>query len=926
MSLDVSRQSEQWLRALIACTTDIIALLTIDGPLTYVSPASERVTGYTAEEVVGRNGFEFVHPQDLGDMTQHLTGILDQPGNSATVEFRYRHKDETWHWMEGTLTNLLDDPVVGAVVCNYRDSTLKKQGIARRLQSEERYRVLVEQAGAGMFVTDAHGQVVEVNAMGCQLCGYAHEELLTRHMQDLVPEEDQAGLSAALERLRAGEVKQSQWWMKRKDGSLLPVESTANQLSTGDRLVIVRDISDRMQAEEARQRLLAYEQAERAEAEEAQARLYELFMQAPVAMTVLRGPEHRFEFANPLALRHRNLADVVGKTTRELMPEVVEQGILAILDEVYTTGTPFVGTEFPARVDRRGDGVLEEAYYNVVHQPLRRAQGDIEGILIHSVEVTEQVQARRRVEELNRQLEAEKQIARQAQQEAEVRAAELSAVFDAMTEGVYVCDARGEIRYTNPAYRSLLGVEEDADPSLLILDNRFRWMAVRDLEGRRLPKEQLAVMRVLGGERLSTTNSMNFVCSTRKGEDLILNASGAPIRDATGQIIGGVVAFRDVTKQRRGEQQLEYSEQKLRSLVESNIFGITVSDMAGRMYETNERLVEMLGYSKDELLAQTFNWYQLIPPDLQQTEGQLMQTLLTTRTLPPREKEYLRKDGKRVPVLVAATMIDQQRHHALRVILDMSEQKAVERRKQEFLSMVSHELRTPLTVIQGSLDLALMQIDLRPSFLPPEAEELLGQVEKVLKVANRQAEIETRLVEDLLEVSRLEMHTFELSLQREDLVTIVQETVANQQQAARTRKIGLVLPPDEVVPVMVDAGRIGQVLTNYLTNALQYAPVDRVVSVRLEVTGTLARVSVHDQGPGLTPEQQQWVWERFYQGAAPGLHGPEGGLGLGLAIARAIVEQHHGQVGVESAPGRGATFWFTLPIEVSPEGRPWYRN
>ena len=116
--------------------------------------------------------------------------------------------------------------------------------------------------------------------------------------------------------------------------------------------------------------------------------------------------------------------------------------------------------------------------------------------------------------------------------------------------------------------------------------------------------------------------------------------------------------------------------------------------------------------------------------------------------------------------------------------------------------------------------------------------------------------------------------------------------------------------------MIADAGRIGQVLTNYLTNALKYAPVDRVTCVRLEVTGTDARVSVCDQGPGLTPEQQQRVWERFYQVAAPGQQGPDRGLGLGLAIAMAIVEQHQGQVGVENAPGRGSTFWFTLPLAV----------
>jgi len=529
------------------------------------------------------------------------------------------------------------------------------------------------------------------------------------------------------------------------------------------------------EAEQAHQKLMPHEQAALRETEAARARLHKLFMEVPAAMTILRGPEHRYEFINPLALRHRDRADVVGKPMREVLPELLEQGLLAILDEVYTSGTPFVATEFPVRIDQRGDGVLEEAYYNFVYQPLRTAQGDIDGILIHSVEVTGQVVAHHRIEELNRQLEAEK-------------------------------------------------------------------------------------------------------------------------------------------------QQLQSSEQKLRSLIESNIFGITVSDTAGRIYETNERFVQMVGYSKDELLAQTFNWYQLIPSDLRHTEGQIMQTLLTTGKLPPREKDYFCKDGKRVPALVAATMIDQQRHHALRVILDMSEQKAAERRKQEFLSMVSHELRTPLTSIMGFIDLALLYRDLLPRPLSLEAEQLVDKMETGLKRALGQVEVETRLVEDLLEVSELELHRFELSLHRENLLMIVQETVANQRQAARTRQIELVPPPEEVVPVLVDAGRIGQALTNYLTNALNYAPIDQVVSVRLGVMGSSARVMVRDQGPGLTPEQQQRVWERFYQVAAPGLHGPDRGLGLGLAIAKTIIEQHHGQVGVESAPGQGSTFWFTLPIEYRPKG------
>jgi len=127
-------------------------------------------------------------------------------------------------------------------------------------------------------------------------------------------------------------------------------------------------------------------------------------------------------------------------------------------------------------------------------------------------------------------------------------------------------------------------------------------------------------------------------------------------------------------------------------------------------------------------------------------------------------------------------------------------------------------------------------------------------------------------------------------------------------------RLELVVPAQEEVPVMADARRIEQVLTNYLVNAIRYSPAERDVLVRLAVEGHLVRVSVRDHGPGLIPEQQQQIWERFYQARVSEYRGARGGLGLGLALAKAIIEQHGGQVGVESRLGQGSTFWFTLPL------------
>jgi signal transduction histidine kinase len=170
-------------------------------------------------------------------------------------------------------------------------------------------------------------------------------------------------------------------------------------------------------------------------------------------------------------------------------------------------------------------------------------------------------------------------------------------------------------------------------------------------------------------------------------------------------------------------------------------------------------------------------------------------------------------------------------------------------------------------------------------------------------------------VEALLDVSRMEQHVFELALASCNLIDIVREVVSAQQQLRAEPAIRLVLPEQERIAIIADSDRIGQVLINYLTNAFKYAPSNQEVVVGLEVEGSTARVFVRDRGPGLTALQQQQVWQRFYRaGTGVNQRAERGGLGLGLYIAKIIIEQHNGQVGVESMPGEGTTFWFTLPI------------
>ncbi len=238
----------------------------------------------------------------------------------------------------------------------------------------------------------------------------------------------------------------------------------------------------------------------------------------------------------------------------------------------------------------------------------------------------------------------------------------------------------------------------------------------------------------------------------------------------------------------------------------------------------------------------------------------------------------------------------------------------------EFLGMAGHELRTPLTAIKGNIQLAKRQLKKNVSPDGSPAEDLsnrLKLVEELLERAERQVRLQNRLVGDLLDVSRIQADKIELNLEPCDLVTVVREAVQDQRLLSSSRIICLNLPVEELVPVLADADRLGQVVTNYLTNALKYSAADRPVEVSLQLEAKMARVSVRDEGPGLSVEEQQHIWERFHQVERVKVQsGSSGGLGLGLHICRTIVERHHGQVGVESTPGEGSTFWFTLPLAL----------
>ena len=225
--------------------------------------------------------------------------------------------------------------------------------------------------------------------------------------------------------------------------------------------------------------------------------------------------------------------------------------------------------------------------------------------------------------------------------------------------------------------------------------------------------------------------------------------------------------------------------------------------------------------------------------------------------------------------------------------------------KSEFLAKMSHQLRTPLTAIIGFCEVLLGGMD---GELKLEQAEDVGQVHK-------SAIVLLELVNDILDLSKIEAGKMEMTIQEVDLAPIAEQVITTLYQIAEAKALKLAcdLSPSARV-VMADPSRVREILTNLVSNAIKFTP-NGSVTVRSAPAGAMAEISVIDTGIGIAPDAQERIFEEFRQ-ASNKISRTYGGTGLGLSIARKLAELQGGQMGVESEPGRGSRFWFTLPLRA----------
>ena len=358
---------------------------------------------------------------------------------------------------------------------------------------------------------------------------------------------------------------------------------------------------------------------------------------------------------------------------------------------------------------------------------------------------------------------------------------------------------------------------------------------------------------------------------------------------------------RDVTERRRSEKRLQLAA----TVFENTSEGIMITDPDGRILSTNPAFTAITGFAADEVLGQnprilqsgmqTRDFYEAMWQSITGT-GHWQGEIINRRKNGEAYTQWLNinavKDGSgRVS-------------HYVGVTFDISELKASERMKDEFIATVSHELRTPLTSIHGSLSLL-------DSGLPAKSPE---QSAELIRIAKGNSQRLVRLIDDILSIAKIESEKMKFKLRPLNLAELVQNAVEANQDYAKQYGVHIRTEPgEEDARVLGDRDRLMQVLTNLMSNAVKHSPADGVVDVSFARNDRYWRVSVNDAGPGIPASFRGEVFKKFAQADATDRR-KQGGTGLGLSISKAIIDRLGGRIGFDSEPDVRTCFYFELPM------------
>jgi PAS domain S-box-containing protein len=487
----------------------------------------------------------------------------------------------------------------------------------------------------------------------------------------------------------------------------------------------------------------------------------------------------------------------------------------------------------------------------------------------------------------------------------------ITTLFEKFTTGVVIHDSCGEVLFANSAALKLLSLSKEQMLGKALTDSYWRF--IRE-DGTTMPLDEFPVTQVIS----SNDEIKNFVVGVVES-DLVhptwVLCNAHPEFDLTGELLFIIVNFTDITEQKRAEEKLSEQLDFTKSLIDSMPDGFSVLDKTGTQVDVNSALCQMTGFSREELIGQSPPFPYWPPEDYASIQMAFDKVL--AQEIVSLEMTFMRKNGERFPVIVAPSYIKDKNNNTLSYLANVKDittlkqaelklkaalevaKKAV-KVKSRFLDIAAHELRTPVTTFSILLQLAEKKLE---KGIPVELSlltKLRSQVERISK-----------LIIELLDVSRLERGVLTLSSTRTNLVSMISQCIENQGLREPSRRI-IFTRPSESIEIDIDGLRVSQVISNLIENAIKYTPQNTPIEISVEQKPEVVRVSVKDYGPGISEQQQKDLFSPFSRGETE-LTDKTSGLGLGLFISQEIIELHGGTIGVSSKMSSGSTFYFELP-------------
>jgi PAS domain S-box-containing protein len=902
-------QEIQKLAALVENSTDLIGMANLDGETIYLNRTGHQLLGVTPDDLLGRPVDTFLCPDERLRLQQEVWPLVLQQGFwQGESTFRHLQTGEDITLEQAIF--LIQDPESDGTLCMgtvCRDIRDRKQAELALQQSEERFRQIAETIQDVFWMTTPDSaDMLYVSPAFEQVWGLSCKQLYQSPQAwlEAVHPEDQPSVKDLLVAASASGGYSKIYRIFRPNGEMRWIHDRAfpvlNEAGEVYRLVgVAKDITDRKQAGLALQ--------------ESETRFRQLFSATP---TPIQGydKDRRVIFWNQAstALYGYTEAEALGQRVEDLIiPEPMQAAIVPVVDAWITgTGAPVPNGELSLR---HKTGKLVPVYST--HVKFNSLQGEPEMYCI-DVDLREIKQAEMALRDSEERF---RQIAETIQD-----------VFWMTTP-----DA-SEVLYMSSAFEAVWGQPVDA-----IYQDALLWFEAIH------PDDQPRLAKATGPQLAQGYDEIYRVIRP-DGELRWVHDRAFPVHNEAGEIYRVVGLAKDITQAWQDELRLQESEKRFRAAFEQAAVGMVQADLTGRLVRVNQAFCNLLGYSATELCAKTYADITH-PADLAQDQANVICLLAGEVPSFVMEKRYLRSDGAVVWSNLTVSLIRDsvgEPQYFIGVISDITDRKqaaaalqqlnleleqrvetrtqelqtametaeAANRAKSTFLANMSHELRTPLNAILG-----FTQLMARDLALSIENREYLG-------IINRSGEHLLNLINDILEMSKIEAGQVQMNVSSFDLIALLDALQDMFLLRAKHKGLDLLIECDAALPryLKTDEHKLRQVLINLVGNAIKFT-ANGQVALRVGLASALLAepnaattvaltFKVDDTGLGIDPSDIDSLFQPFTQ--VNQTDNPQEGTGLGLPISRQFIHLLGGELTVDSQPGVGSTFSFTIPVEV----------